>query len=393
MWCALHDCFGTRPPVVPAQSPMAPHLSPGELDLITTLVAKKYSAADILTKIKKLRQREKVEPPKIWAVRRAMAGVTHRRGRPEKRGRRRKLSPAQSDRMFKKRSELIAQADGERYVTVEEITRRARVPSVHVSTAGRYLAQHDVKWRRMREKPPRTEAHEECRKEVCRKWRQKPSTFWTEVVDLIIDAKKFSVPGSVAAAKRVRQQKVRGAMRTRQEGLLKGFTKPNIVKHKFNPGGSVSILAGICGDKIVLWEEIAGRWCGDKAAEMYSGPIKKVLQRRRPGKRSWLIMEDNDPAGFKSSKCKQAKGANHMRTMTQPPYSPDLNPLDFSIWAAIDKKALSGHTARESVAAYKARLRRTALGMPRAEVRMAVEGIKKRAHAIFAANGGNIRRD
>ena len=169
MWCALHDCFGTRPPVAPAQSPMAPHLSPGELDLITTLVAKKYSPADILTKIKKLRQREKVEPPKIWAVRRAMAGVTHRRGRPEKRGRQRKLSPAQSDRMFKKRAELIAQADGERYVTVEEITRRACAPSVHVSTAARYLAQHDVKWRRMREKPPRTEAHEECRKEVCRK--------------------------------------------------------------------------------------------------------------------------------------------------------------------------------------------------------------------------------
>ena len=372
---------------------MAPHLSPGELDLITTLVAKKYSAADILTKIKKLRQREKVEPPKIWAVRRAMAGVTHRRGRPEKRGRRRKLSPAQSDRLFKKRSELIAQADGERYVTVEEITRRARIPSVHVSTAARYLAQHDVKWRRMREKPPRTEAHEECRKEVCRKWRQKPSTFWTEVVDLIIGTKKFSVPGSVAAAKRLRQQKVRGVMRTRQEGLLKGFTKPNIAKHKFNPGGSVSILEGICGDKIVLWEEIAGKWCGDKAAEMYSGPIKKVLQRRRPGKRSWLIMEDNDPAGSKSSKGKQAKGANRMRTMTQPPYSPDLNPLDFSIWAAIDKKALSGHTAGESIAAYMARLRRTALSMPRAEVRMAAEGIQKRAHAIFAANGGNIRRD
>ena len=372
---------------------MAPHLSPIELDLVTTLISKKYSSRDILAKITEQRRREKVEPPKIWAVRRAMAGVTHRRGRQEKRGRQKKLSPAQSDRMFKKRSELIAQADGERYVTVEEITRRARVPSVHVSTAGRYLAQHDVKWRRMREKPPRTGAHEECRKEVCRKWRQKPSTFWTEAVDLIIDAKKFSVPGSLAAAKRLRQQKVRGVMRTREEGLRRGFTKPNIVKHKFNPGGSVHILGGICGDKVVLWEEIVGKWCGDKAAEMYSGPIKKVLQRRRPGKRSWLIMEDNDPAGFKSSKGKQAKGANRMTTVNQPPYSPDLNPLDFSIWAAIDKKALSGHKARESIADYKARLRRTALNMPRAEVRMAVEGIKKRAHAIFEAGGGNIRRD
>ena len=104
-------------------------------------------------------------------------------------------------------------------------------------------------------------------------------------------------------------------------------------------------------------------------------------------------MEDNDPAGFKSSKGKMAKGANSMRTVNQPPYSPDLNPLDFSIWAAIDKKALGGHAAGESIAAYKARLRRIALSMPRAEVRMAVEGIKKRAQAIFEADGGNIPRD
>ena len=53
-----------------------------------------------------------------------MAGATHLRGRPEKRGRSRKLSPAQTQRLFKKRAELISQADGERYVTLEETVRR-----------------------------------------------------------------------------------------------------------------------------------------------------------------------------------------------------------------------------------------------------------------------------
>ena len=132
---------------------MAPHLTPTELDLITALAAKKHSASEILEKIKKQRQRERLDPPKIWAVRRALAGATHLRGRPETRGRPRKLSPAQTQRMFKKRAELILQADGEQYVTVEETVRRARVPHVHVSTATRYLAQLGVKWRRMREKP------------------------------------------------------------------------------------------------------------------------------------------------------------------------------------------------------------------------------------------------
>ena len=99
-------------------------------------------------------------------------------------------------------------------------------------------------------------------------WRQKPATFWTEKVDLSIDAKKYPLPGSDAAARRLSQQKVRGVLRTRHEGLKPGFTRPNITKHKFNAGGHVHILGGICGDRIVLWEEIQGRWCGQRAADM-----------------------------------------------------------------------------------------------------------------------------
>ena len=133
---------------------MAPHLTPAELDTITTLVAKKHSASVILGEIQKQRQKDKLDAPKIWAIRRAMAGAANLRGRQERRGRSRQLSQAQTQRLFKKRAELISQADGERYVTLEETVRRARIPGVHVSTAARYLAELGVKWRRMREEPP-----------------------------------------------------------------------------------------------------------------------------------------------------------------------------------------------------------------------------------------------
>ena len=126
---------------------------------------------------------------------------------------------------------------------------------------------------------------------------------------------------------------------------------------------------------------------------MYEGPIKAALQRRRPGKRSWLIMEDNDPSGFKSNRGKIAKAASGMRTIDQPPYSPDLNPLDFSLWSWIEKKALEGRRPAESRETYKARLRRVALGLPRPLVQKIVESIKVRAHAIFNADGKNIARD
>ena len=77
----------------------------------------------------------------------------------------------------------------------------------------------------------------------------------------------------------------------------------------------------------------------------------------------------------------------------EPRYSPDLNPLDYSLWSAIDDKALKESKSGETADAYKKRLRRIALRMPKKVVRVAVEQIKKRAEAIFAADGDNILRD
>ena len=320
---------------------MAPHLSGGELDTVRRCVAQRMPASDTLAVITKDREQQGVAAPKIWAVRRAMAGVTHLQGKPEARGRRKRLTPAQAQRLFDKRRELVRRVKGERYVSYREVRCSARVPEVHDTTTARYLRTFGVVWRRMREKPARTEAHEASRKDVCRLWRKHPAKFWTDTVDLIIDAKKYALPGNDAAARRLRQQKVHATLRTRGEGLDRGHTRPSPKKHKFNAGGYVRILGGICGDRVVLWEEVCGRWCGQQAAAMYAGPIKRTLQKHRPGKRSWLAMEDNDPSGFKSRKGIRAKVENKLRPLSQPAYSPDLNPLDFSLWHAIETKALA----------------------------------------------------
>lgn len=76
-----------------------------------------------------------------------------------------------------------------------------------------------------------------------------------------------------------------------------------------------------------------------------------------------------------------------------PRYSPDLNPCDFWLWTAVQHRMDQHKVGRESAAAYKARLRRTALALPEAEVRKAVAAIKSRAQAIFEAKGKTIQRD
>ena len=85
---------------------------------------------------------------------------------------------------------------------------------------------------------------------------------------------------------------------------------------------------------------IPGKWSGKAAAEMYAGPLRRALEREEyPHVRGcWRVLEDNDPAGYKSSKGMAAKAAAGIETLDLPKRSPDLNPLDFSFWAAANQK-------------------------------------------------------
>ena len=129
---------------------MAPHLSGQELDIVTRAVARKKSSSAILALITKQRRKAKQEPPKIWAIRRAMAGGTHKRGRPGTRGRKKKLTTVQAQRLFRKRAALLKKAKTEHYVSYGMVSRAARIPAVHETTVGRYLRPFDVMWRRLR---------------------------------------------------------------------------------------------------------------------------------------------------------------------------------------------------------------------------------------------------
>ena len=105
-------------------------------------------------------------------------------------------------------------------------------------------------------------------------------------------------------------------------------------------------------------------------------------------------MEDNDPSGFKSNKAKEAKDECSIEAFPMPRYSPDLNPLDFSIWHAIETRMLTNAPKEvETVAAYKKRLRLTALRLPYDVVSKAVGAIPKRMKAIVDAKGENADCD
>ena len=99
------------------------------------------------------------------------------------------------------------------------------------------------------------------------------------------------------------------------------------------------VCAGISGGKIVLWHYLPTKWNAKETVELYEGPIKSALVKHRGVKRTYSLCEDNDPVGYKSKKGVAAKGALGIRTFQTPRYSPDLTPLDFSLWEEIERRA------------------------------------------------------
>ena len=141
-----------------------------------------------------------------------------------------------------------------------------------------------------------------------------------------------------------------------------------------------------------MWEYLDKKWNADAAVKRYQGAVMSTLRKERGVKRRYKVLEDNDPTGYKSRKAMDAKAALGITAVPMPAYSPDMNPLDFSLWAEIEKRMIANAPKRvETVSEYKKRLRLTALRLPRDIVSKAVRSIPKRLRAIIAAKGHSIK--
>ena len=105
-----------------------------------------------------------------------------------------------------------------------------------------------------------------------------------------------------------------------------GYTNPDQRKHRTMLAG-VNLVAGIIKGKVRIWHYFDGVWNASKAAEVYKKVVPPALVRAHGKKRSYTVLEDIDPTGYKSSKAVQAKVALNVVPIEIPKYSPDLNPL------------------------------------------------------------------
>ena len=126
---------------------------------------------------------------------------------------------------------------------------------------------------------------------------------------------------------------------------------------------------------------------------MYKDVVAPALVKHRGVKRSYVTLEDNDPTGYKSNAAKDAKKELKICPIDFPTYSPDLNPLDVSLWKEVSDRTEKKIVKNENTSEYKARLRRTALTIPELVVRKMLGSIRPRAQSIYDNDGGHIPRD
>ena len=156
------------------------------------------------------------------------------------------------------------------------------------------------------------------------------------------------------------------------------------------------VLASVGTGKVLLWQYIDGRnWSGAVAAEMYQGPVARALAQQYPDRRHWNVLEDNDPAGFKSSKGMAAKAAAGIKTFDIPKRSPQLNVCDFALWQEVcsrmrRQEKMWRPSKTESRQQYLARLSRTAKRLPASFINRSIKDMKRRCQRLAAAKGGHF---
>ena len=123
--------------------------------------------------------------------------------------------------------------------------------------------------------------------------------------------------------------------------------------------------------------------------------MKKVLQENYPEYVRYNVLEDNDPAGFRSKSGLRAKAEAKIDTFAIPKHSPQLNLYDYWLWKAVATKMRAAERKfaidrKESRNAYLGRLKRTALCLSKEEVVEAMGSMKRRCQDLRKAKGGQI---
>ena len=173
--------------------------------------------------------------------------------------------------------------------------------------------------------------------------------------------------------------------------LPKDAERPPVVTRS-NFASSVMVWAGICATgktPLVFIEK------GVKVtAKVYQDQIlKDVLApwaRNHFGNQDWTLQQDWAPSHSAKTTIALCKELfpNIWEKDIWPSYSPDLNPMDYSVWSILEKKVCS--TRKNSLESLKEGLQRAWDEITEEDMRPIIDNFPKRLEACIKARGGHF---
>ena len=181
----------------------------------------------------------------------------------------------------------------------------------------------------------------------------------------------------------------------REEGGIEDLdehnTKPN-PKMKRKMGGKVGIVAAIVGPKFKVFQFIIpkNKW-NAHTANLFFKALRRFAWRHYPTKKTWKSIEDNDPC-HKTKGNEAAKKSMGIEPIGLPPRSPDISPLDYSVWGEVLRllrtQEENMEEKKESQKQFVARLQKTIGGLGKGFLRNTMRGMKGRLRKLHKVKGG-----
>ena len=306
-------------------------------------------------------------------------------------GRARLLGKRDVDRLAACLNKMIKAANGETEITMAMLRAKSKCKA-GCRTMARELHKRGIYFRRLRQEPRLTAEDVKERMAFAEKYRSKSKVWWLARLHMVIDLKNFHVYLTGKTRSHAAMREVRGAYRKRGQGLDHGYTTVSKVLRHNTGAKSVMIAAGVGKGKTLLWHAVEAQWSGSAASDLYRGPILKVLKSSYPDKRSYTILEDNDPTGFRSKAGLLAKEDVKISVFRIPRRSPDLNVCDYALWKAVVRKMRSEESTwpknyKETREEYIARLSKAAKSLSTQFINDSIGDMKRRCQRLFEAKG------
>ena len=310
-------------------------------------------------------------------------------------GRPRKIGEKEWTKLHKVLGQILQRAKAKKEVTVAMVIAASRL-NVSEKVALEAFHAHGVYFHKLFERPVLEQQDVPARLAWATARLRRTRKDWLKRPHAVIDNKHFQIYHTKAGRSHAARRSVRGAFR--QEGAEPAAW---LVRQKDTirfPAPGVTVTAAVIKGRVRVWDYVAGKWNAAAAVKMYKGPLRRALKRaypevleKRGGK--FNVLEDNDPAGYKSRAALAAKVEANVVTDDLPARSPDLNVLDYSLWHEINTRMRKQEAAfpankKETKAAYLQRLRKTALGLPSGLVERAIADMHRRVRSVVAAKGG-----